>query len=77
MGQKKERKKERRKRKKGRKKEEEKEEESTFESRKNTTVSAAILCPEVCINDVMNKAGMRGKSIIYVTASQALSALRW
>ena len=32
-----------------------------FESRKNTTVSAVIMCPVVCISDVMNKMEMCGK----------------
>ena len=33
----------------------------TFESRKNTTMSAVIMCPVVCISDVMNKMEMCGK----------------
>ena len=36
---------------------------STFESRKNTTASATILCPAVCISDVIHKAGMCSKDI--------------
>ena len=39
-------------------------------------MSAEILCPAVCISDSTNNAGMRGKSIKYVT-SQPLSALHW
>ena len=41
-------------------------------SRQDTTMGAAILCPEVCVSDVINKAGLRGKRIKYVT-SQGLS----
>ena len=37
------------------------------------TMSAAILCPAVCTSDVINKAGMCGKCIKYVT-SQRFSA---
>ena len=29
-----------------------------FESHKNMTQGAAILCPAVCISDIINKAGM-------------------
>ena len=36
-------------------------------SRQNTTVGAAILCPAVCVSDVIKKAGLRGKRIKYVT----------
>ena len=38
------------------------------------TVSAAILCPTVCVNDVISKVGMCGISSKYVT-SQPYSAL--
>ena len=48
---------------------------STFQSRENTTVSNDIFGPAFCITDVMNKAGICGKSIKYVT-SQSFSALR-
>ena len=34
----------------------------------NLTVRAAIVWSAVCISDVMNKAGMCGKSIKYVTS---------
>ena len=47
---------------------------TTLESRENMTVNAAILCPILCTCDVINKAGMCGKCIRYVT-SQPLSAL--
>ena len=42
-----------------------------FESRDNSTVSAAILCPAVCISDVMTKAGVDDKSIKYVMTTKA------
>ena len=31
-----------------------KEEEEKLQNRENTTVIAAVLCPDVCISDVMN-----------------------
>jgi len=34
-----------------------------FESRENTPAIAAILSPAACVSDVMNKAGVCGKSI--------------
>ena len=45
-------------------------------SRVNMDTSAEILCPAVCVSDRTNNAGMRGKSIKFVT-SQLLSALHW
>ena len=39
---------------------------SRFENRKNTTLSAAIFCPAVCISDVINRAGMCGKCVRYI-----------
>ena len=47
-----------------------------FESCKNMTTNAAVLCPAVLISDVMNKAGLCGKSIKYIM-SQPFSALHW
>ena len=40
---------------------------SIFESRENVTVRDTILCPAVCISDVMNAACMCDKSIRYLT----------
>ena len=34
-----------------------------FESCENISMAAAILCPAVCVSDLMNKARMSGKSI--------------
>ena len=47
-----------------------------FETYENTTMSAAIFCPAVCVSDVMNKASMCVRSIKYVR-SQPFSALHW
>ena len=39
-----------------------------FESRENTVVGSAILCLALCVcSDVMNKAGMRGTKVYYIT----------
>ena len=47
------------------------------QSRENTPMSsAAMLCSAFCICDVMNKSGMCGNSIKYVT-SQSFSAFCW
>ena len=45
---------------------------STLESHENTAVSAAILCPAVCISDVMNKPRTCVKIIKYVMSQQFL-----
>ena len=47
-----------------------------FESHKNTTVSAANVCPAVCISDVTNKAGACDKRIKYA-ARPPFSAFQW
>ena len=39
---------------------------SASEIREDTVVSDAILCPAVCVCDVMNKAGMCGSGVYYV-----------
>ena len=46
-----------------------------FESRENATVSFATLCSAVCMNDVMNKADMRGKSIKHVMGQPLVCSL--
>ena len=38
----------------------------TFEERDNTAVNAAILCPAVCVCDVISRARICGVSIKYV-----------
>ena len=38
---------------------------AAFEGFEMTTVSAAILCPAVCVSDVIRKARLYGKSINY------------
>ena len=45
---------------------------STLESHKNTAVSAVILCPAVCISDVMNKPRTCVKTIKYVMSQHFL-----
>ena len=37
-----------------------------FESLGDTAMGAAILCPAVCVGDILNKASMCGKTIEYV-----------
>ena len=44
---------------------------------KNTTVSAAILCPTVCVSNVINKTEICGKNGIKHVTSHPFSALQW
>ena len=46
-----------------------------FKSHDNTTVSAAILCPAVCISDVIKKAGMCGRCMNTVIRQVVFPAL--
>ena len=45
---------------------------SAPEIREDTVVSAVILCPAVCVCDVMNKAGMCGSGVYYVMSKPVL-----
>ena len=40
-------------------------------------MGAAILCPPVCISDVINEAGMCGKNIKYVTSQTFIFGCCW
>ena len=48
----------------------------TFKSHKNRTMNDVMLCPAVCVSDVINLANMCGKSVRYVT-SQRFGAIHW
>ena len=43
-----------------------------FEEKMTVSVSAAILRPAVCVNDVVNRADMRGESITYIMSQLLL-----